>query len=144
MNPDLVIHPDLVNINMLWKIFGSAVVGLFLIGIGFKIVNLLRKDSASVTGITSDAERIKELQGENSDLRQKLNDAWEVNTALVKDKSDLSNRITKLESKLDQCLMILKALAEEHAAHMTPSMRSMLAQVVDDSQFFTDTGHDPL
>jgi chromosome segregation ATPase len=118
--------------NILAYIFGAGIGGVGLIGVGFKIINLMRKDAASVTGVTSDSSRIKELQAENHDLRGKLNTAWEVNTRLVQDKSDLNSRITKLESKLDQCLMILKALAEEHAEHISPTMHSLLKQVVSD------------
>ena len=122
-----------MNADLMYLIFGGSFGAVGLIGIGFKIVNLLRKDSASVTGVTNDADRIRGLQTENNELRSKLNDAWETNNRLVQDKSDLNARITKLESKLDQCLMILKALAEEHAAHMSPAMQSMLHQVVGDS-----------
>jgi hypothetical protein len=118
--------------NILAYIFGAGIGGVGLIGAAFKVINLMRKDAASVTGVTSDSTRIKELQAENNDLRGKLNTAWEVNSKLVQDKSDLNGRITKLESKLDQCLMILKALAEEHASHISPAMQSMLKQVVDD------------
>jgi chromosome segregation ATPase len=118
--------------SILTYIFGAGIGGVGLIGAAFKVINLMRKDAASVTGVTSDSSRIKELQAENNDLRGKLNTAWEVNSKLVQDKSDLNSRITKLESKLDQCLMILKALAEEHAHSISPAMQSMLKQVVDD------------
>jgi chromosome segregation ATPase len=118
--------------NILTYIFGASIGGVGLIGAAFKVINLMRKDAASVTGVTSDSSRIKELQEENHDLRAKLNTAWEVNSKLVQDKSDLNSRITKLESKLDQCLMILKAMAEEHASSISPVMKSLLKQIVDD------------
>jgi chromosome segregation ATPase len=121
-----------MNADLMYLIFGGSFGAVGLMGLGFKIINLLRKDSASVTGVTSDSDRIKSLQAENEDLRHKLDSAWTTNNRLVQDKSDLNARITKLESKLDQCLMILKALAEEHAAHMSPAMQSMLKQVVEE------------
>lgn len=83
---------------------GAAVVAPFLVALISRVYKTVRSDTASVVGLQSDAQRIKDLQEALNKKELKLEEKDSIITRLVNDKSDLSSKVNRLETELSHAL----------------------------------------
>jgi peptidoglycan hydrolase CwlO-like protein len=102
-------------------LFGSLAASVpLLVAIISKVYKNVRTDSASLVGIQSDAQRIKDMQESLRLKDQKIDEKDALISKLVEDKVDLSGKVGKLETEL--------AHAMEQIAYLTNLVEYLVKQ----------------
>lgn len=83
---------------------GIAVLAPFLVALISRVYKTVRSDTASIVGVQSDAQRIRDLQESLTKKETKLEEKDLIITRLVNDKSDLSSKVNRLETELSHAL----------------------------------------